>query len=129
MFNCHRADILSIAVNAAETQVYAAGIDPVLIQFELSPVTASNDWMVWQRGTVRAHHTHDVRAVVMMGNLVISGGAFVLYTCHMCITNMLHNQYSCVVYALYDALPSVIIVLFMHYMMHYMCVSNVLRVY
>lgn len=74
MFSCHRADILSIAVNADETQVYAAGIDPVQVQFELLPVSASSDWTVWQRSTVRAHHTHDVRSLVMMGNMVISGG-------------------------------------------------------
>ena len=74
MFSCHRADILSIAVNSDETQVYAAGIDPVLVQFELSPVSSASDWLVWQRSAVRAHHTHDVRAVMMMGNLVVSGG-------------------------------------------------------
>jgi len=74
MFSCHRADIFSIAVNDDENQVYAAGIDPVLIQFELTPVNASSDWLVWQRASVRAHHTHDVRAVVMMNNFVITGG-------------------------------------------------------
>ncbi|XP_067936247.1 U3 small nucleolar RNA-associated protein 4 homolog [Watersipora subatra] len=74
MFNCHRADILSIAVSQDETQVYAAGIDSVLVQFVLSPVSASSDWLVWQRSTVRAHHSHDVRAVVVMDRFVISGG-------------------------------------------------------
>lgn len=74
MFSCHRADILSLTVNADETQVYAAGIDPVVVQFELSPVSSSSDWMVWQRCTVRAHHTHDVRAMAMINGFVISGG-------------------------------------------------------
>ena len=75
MFGCHRADILSIAVNADETEVFAAGIDPTLVQFELAPVSsAGSDWLVWQRSGVRAHHTHDVRAVVMMNGFVITGG-------------------------------------------------------
>lgn len=76
MFGCHRADILSLTVSPDETQVFAAGIDPTLVQFELAPVSAGSDWLVWQRSGVRAHHTHDVRAVDMMNDYVITGGKF-----------------------------------------------------
>ena len=56
--------------------VYAAGIDPTLVQFELAPVSAGSDWLVWQRSGVRDHDTHDVRAVNMMNDYVITGGRF-----------------------------------------------------
>jgi len=74
MFGCHRADVHALCVSADEQRVYAAGVDPTMVEFELAPISHNSHWTVWQRGSVRCHHTHDIRAAIMINGYVITGG-------------------------------------------------------
>ncbi|XP_013420051.1 U3 small nucleolar RNA-associated protein 4 homolog [Lingula anatina] len=73
-YQSHKADVLSVCASQDGTSVFASGVDPALAQFEYTAAQANSDWKMWVRSSVRNQHTHDVRAVTIAGDSVISGG-------------------------------------------------------
>ena len=51
-----------------------AGVDPNIIQFNFVPARQNSDWKDWIGSPLHRQHTHDVRAVQMVKNGVVSGG-------------------------------------------------------
>ena len=56
------------------SSIFAAGVDPILVQFEWAPVTEGGEWKNWVRTNVRSQHSHDVRCVALAGDWIASGG-------------------------------------------------------
>ncbi|XP_076471280.1 LOW QUALITY PROTEIN: U3 small nucleolar RNA-associated protein 4 homolog [Babylonia areolata] len=73
-FQSHKADVLTLCVDEAETSVFCAGVDPAVVQFSFLPPSANSGWRSWVRSSVRTYHTHDVRASVVAGNTVVTAG-------------------------------------------------------
>ncbi len=71
--------MLSLCISSDGSSVFASGVDPVLVQFELVPVTEGGEWKNWVRSNVRSRHSHDVRSVALAGDWVASGGQLVRY--------------------------------------------------
>jgi len=65
-FSSHQADILALA--SSGKRLYAAGIDPTIITFELND---DDEWI--QRGQKR-YHTHDVTSISVNSKTIISAG-------------------------------------------------------
>ena len=57
----------------------AAGVDPNIIQFNFVPARQNSDWKDWIGSPFHRQHTHDVRAIQMVKNGVVSGGNNVGY--------------------------------------------------
>lgn len=70
----HKADVLCLAVNKSGTSVFSSGVDPTMTQFEYTASQPNSDWKMWVRSSIRAQHTHDVRALAVIGDSVVSGG-------------------------------------------------------
>nr|CAB3231310.1 cirhin-like [Phallusia mammillata] len=70
-FQVHRADVLSLCSHPDERSVYASGVDPRVIQFSLVP---DEDRMSWVKGNMKLKHTHDVRALAVVRDKLVSGG-------------------------------------------------------
>ncbi|KAK2164344.1 hypothetical protein LSH36_65g04031 [Paralvinella palmiformis] len=83
-FRSHRADVLCLCVNEEGNSVFSSGVDPNLVQFEYIASNPSSDWKMWVRSTVRTQHTHDVRALVLSENKLISGGV----SAHLLVSNL-----------------------------------------
>lgn len=73
-FTCHKADVLCVCASKSGDSVYSAGIDPAVVRFQLAPLREDSDWTAWVRSTVVVQHTHDVRALALCGQYLISGG-------------------------------------------------------
>ena len=56
-----------------ETTVYAAGVDPKVIEF--AHVSAKNS--VWKMTRQMQRHSHDIRAIGLTGGKIFSGGALI----------------------------------------------------
>ena len=52
----------------------AAGVDPNIIKFNFVPARQNSDWKDWIGSPFHRQHTHDVRAIQMVKNGVVSGG-------------------------------------------------------
>ncbi|KAL8589980.1 hypothetical protein ACOMHN_007006 [Nucella lapillus] len=73
-FQSHKADVLTLSVDESEQNVFCAGIDPKLVKFSFMPPSDDNGWRPWVRSSTRTFHTHDVRACVVVGHSVVTGG-------------------------------------------------------
>ena len=51
-----------------------AGVDPNVIQFSFVPARQNSDWKDWIGSPLHRQHSHDVRAIQMVKNGVVSGG-------------------------------------------------------
>ncbi|KAJ2162362.1 U3 small nucleolar RNA-associated protein [Coemansia sp. RSA 552] len=69
-FRALGADVLTVVAAADGRAVFASGVDPKITQFRRSPATRAR----WQLAGIRRYHTHDVRALGVSSELVISGG-------------------------------------------------------
>ncbi|XP_076814347.1 U3 small nucleolar RNA-associated protein 4 homolog [Clavelina lepadiformis] len=67
----HRADVLCLCSTKDEKCVYAAGVDPRVIAFNL---VQEDDVPTWVKGRYMQKHTHDVRALAIIENRIVSGG-------------------------------------------------------
>ena len=56
------------------TSVYSSGVDPVIGQFELVALSETGDHSQWVRTMCKTRHTHDVRALAITPDFLISGG-------------------------------------------------------
>ena len=73
----HKADVLSVALSEDQTTVYSSGVDPVVQQFVRIPARKGSRRSTWVRSVERKTlHTHDVRAMVVAGTHLFSGGSF-----------------------------------------------------
>nr|XP_002128329.1 U3 small nucleolar RNA-associated protein 4 homolog [Ciona intestinalis] len=67
----HRADVLTLCRGTTESSIYAAGVDPRVLSFKL---TNSEDPTSWVKGPMLQKHTHDVRSLALVNDLIVSGG-------------------------------------------------------
>ena len=54
----------------------SAGVDPQVIEFNFIPARQNSDWKDWIGSPLHRQHTHDVRAIQMVKDGVVSGGKF-----------------------------------------------------
>jgi len=75
-FRAHRADVLSLCVSEEQTSIYAAGIDPRVLEFRLiNSYSGGGDGpSKWVKGRETHSHTHDIRALTCCRNTLFSGG-------------------------------------------------------
>ncbi|XP_032830639.2 U3 small nucleolar RNA-associated protein 4 homolog [Petromyzon marinus] len=71
-FTLGQADILSLAVEQDETSMFVGTSDGRVAQLQL--LESRVDAAAWVRTKTFKYHTHDVRALVLSGNAVISAG-------------------------------------------------------
>lgn len=63
--NDKKADILALAINESENQIYASGIDPRIICIERSSVGIGDAPPRWVMTHAQRPHSHDVKALVI----------------------------------------------------------------
>ncbi|GFS38406.1 u3 small nucleolar RNA-associated protein 4, partial [Nephila pilipes] len=68
-YGTQKNDILSLVVNESEDTIYASGVDPTITMYMKCNY---ND--LWMKSFCRVVHTHDVRALHMAGEFLVSGG-------------------------------------------------------
>ncbi|XP_072947346.1 U3 small nucleolar RNA-associated protein 4 homolog [Epargyreus clarus] len=74
-YTTHKADILSIVVSEDEKSLYCTGMDPVIINFiKVNKSAGKQTTAQWVKNVQRNIHEHDVRALVLHGNKLISVG-------------------------------------------------------
>ncbi|XP_023934231.1 U3 small nucleolar RNA-associated protein 4 homolog [Bicyclus anynana] len=75
-YTTHKRDILCIAVSDDENSMYLSGVDPVIVQF-VKVKSGSNKQTSanWVKNVQRNIHEHDVRALAINGEKLISVGA------------------------------------------------------
>ena len=70
-YNSHRADILTLCNTNDEEIVFAAGVDPTIVQFHRCYGPQITTWVCSRK---RRPHNHDIRSMLINKNLLISGG-------------------------------------------------------
>ena len=70
-YHSHRADVLCICPSPDGRSVFASGVDPKVLQFDL---VEPDDPTTWVKGRSLQKHTHDVRALAVLGGDLVSGG-------------------------------------------------------
>lgn len=69
------ADVLAVAVNEEENKFVCSGIDPVLRVYALTEIKKEDITLhKWIKYRQRKVHDHDVKALVCVGDYVVSGG-------------------------------------------------------
>ncbi|XP_050351398.1 U3 small nucleolar RNA-associated protein 4 homolog [Nymphalis io] len=75
-YKCHKSNILSIAVSDDENSLYCSGVDPIIMNFVKVNCSSGNQSSAqWVKNVQRNIHEHDVRALVIHGDKLISVGA------------------------------------------------------
>ncbi|XP_047535079.1 U3 small nucleolar RNA-associated protein 4 homolog [Vanessa atalanta] len=75
-YKCHKSNILSIAVSDDENSLYCSGVDPVIMNFvKVNCSSGKQSSAQWVKNVQRNIHEHDVRALVIHGDKLISVGA------------------------------------------------------
>lgn len=75
-YKSHKSNILSIAVSDDESSLYCSGTDPVIMNFvKVNNTTGKQTSAQWVKNVQRNIHEHDVRALVINGDKLISVGA------------------------------------------------------
>ncbi|XP_071823607.1 U3 small nucleolar RNA-associated protein 4 homolog isoform X3 [Apostichopus japonicus] len=73
-FNSHRAGIFALCVSPNERSVYTAGADPRIVTFSLASTNDRNNREEWTKAWSSHHHFHDVKALSVVDDLLVSGG-------------------------------------------------------
>ncbi|XP_063363511.1 U3 small nucleolar RNA-associated protein 4 homolog [Cydia amplana] len=73
-YNTHKADILAIAVSENEEQIYCSGVDPMIMTYQKVEKNCGGEALQWMKNVHRNIHMHDVRALVMNEDTLISVG-------------------------------------------------------
>lgn len=71
-YQSHRADILSVVVSDDGRTLYCAGVDPNIVSYVKVNVKGGHE--KWVKSIERKIHDHDVRALMLVGDKVYSGG-------------------------------------------------------
>ncbi|XP_038206289.1 U3 small nucleolar RNA-associated protein 4 homolog [Zerene cesonia] len=74
-FATQKADILSVAISDDEKSLYCSGIDPIITMYVKVDNTGDQSGIQWVKNIQRNIHEHDVRALVVSGERLISVGA------------------------------------------------------
>ncbi|KAL0822494.1 hypothetical protein ABMA28_004548 [Loxostege sticticalis] len=74
-YTTHKADILSIAVSEDESSLYCSGVDPVITNFIKVNNTNKQSALQWVKNVQRHIHEHDVRALALNDDRLVSVGA------------------------------------------------------
>ncbi|CAG4947604.1 unnamed protein product [Parnassius apollo] len=75
-YTTHKADILSVVVSEDEKSLYCSGVDPVIMNFiKVSKGSGKISGAQWVKNVQRNIHEHDVRALVINGDKLVSVGA------------------------------------------------------
>ena len=64
-----------MCLSSDERSVFAAGVEPVVVQFERNTSKEAGVTNAWIKTNMRAQHTHDVRALVCTEKEIVSAGA------------------------------------------------------
>ena len=73
-FHAHRGPVFAMCI-AGSQRVLTSGADPVVVQFELTSDSGETDAeKKWVMSTTRSKHTHDVRALLSIGEYITSAG-------------------------------------------------------
>jgi len=87
-FRAHRGPVFA-ACMAGRERVMTSGADPLIVQFELTTDRPESDAeKKWVMTTARSKHTHDVRALLSIGQSIVSAGTF-----FRCISGQLFSVY------------------------------------
>lgn len=70
----HRASILAMSVSPDQKLVSTAGTDPRIITFGMAAMDASASKYEWTKAWSSHEHFHDVKALAIVDDLIISGG-------------------------------------------------------
>ena len=70
-YNSHRADVLTLCNSDDEDIVFAAGVDPTIVQFNRCHGPQITTWVCSHK---RRPHNHDIRSMLINRNQLISGG-------------------------------------------------------
>ncbi|XP_035213233.1 U3 small nucleolar RNA-associated protein 4 homolog isoform X2 [Stegodyphus dumicola] len=62
-------DVLTLCLNEEEDTVYVSGVDPTITMFMKYPSNGK-----WLKSIQRIVHTHDIRALCLIGEFLVSGG-------------------------------------------------------
>ncbi|ELT88845.1 hypothetical protein CAPTEDRAFT_220555 [Capitella teleta] len=73
-FESHRAAVLTLALTEGGTKAYSAGIDPAIAHFDLIAPHHKSNARMWVMTSKRVEHTHDVRALQIVNQELVSGG-------------------------------------------------------
>nr|XP_054769363.1 U3 small nucleolar RNA-associated protein 4 homolog [Lytechinus pictus] len=73
-YTSHRASILALAVSQDQGRIFSAGVDPIITEFQLVQKASGSETRHWVRGKTIRDHSHDVRALVIAGDTLLSGG-------------------------------------------------------
>ncbi|XP_061715141.1 U3 small nucleolar RNA-associated protein 4 homolog [Cydia pomonella] len=73
-YQTHKADILAIAVSENEEQIYCSGVDPMIMSYQKVEKNCGGEALQWMKNVQRNIHMHDVRALVMNEDTLISVG-------------------------------------------------------
>ncbi|XP_045766476.1 U3 small nucleolar RNA-associated protein 4 homolog [Maniola jurtina] len=74
-YSIHKRDILSLVVADDEKHIYCSGVDPVITRFvKVDSGTGKETSASWVRDVQRHIHEHDVRALLLHENTLISVG-------------------------------------------------------
>ncbi|XP_013146935.1 PREDICTED: cirhin [Papilio polytes] len=75
-YTTHKSNILSIVVSDDEKNLYCSGVDPVIMNFvKVSKGSGKITGAQWVKNVQRNIHEHQVRALVLNGDKLISVGA------------------------------------------------------
>ncbi|XP_052819109.1 U3 small nucleolar RNA-associated protein 4 homolog [Mya arenaria] len=85
----HKSDVYCLGVDPSETMVVSSGVDSKVVQFSYVAERENSDWRDWVPTFLHNQHTHDVRAIQVIDNQVVTGGVdtnLILYSIKRHIT-------------------------------------------
>ncbi|WAR12485.1 UTP4-like protein [Mya arenaria] len=84
-----KSDVYCLGVDPSETMVVSSGVDSKVVQFSYVAERENSDWRDWVPTFLHNQHTHDVRAIQVIDNQVVTGGVdtnLILYSIKRHIT-------------------------------------------
>lgn len=90
---CLKADALCLATDDKEETIFVSGIEPTVCTYNITTIKRDNmEVKKWVKTTSYYAHTHDVKALVVHENNLISGGMDG-YLCFTTFTSKFYLQY------------------------------------
>ena len=75
-FRAHRGPVFAACTDGHQ-RVMTSGVDPLIVQFEFTsdrPESDADADKKWVMTATRSKHTHDVRALLSIGQNIVSAG-------------------------------------------------------
>ena len=73
-YKSHDADVNALCLSPDGRTVFASGVEPKVVRFQLIAGPQTDAWPVWVTASVKAQHTNDVRALTLAGDCIVSAG-------------------------------------------------------